>query len=85
MRKLFKALGVSYQSVDLDSVAYQQDNRGGKIREVLAQRLGTLTIPQIFVGGEHIGGGTDLFAAYQDGSLSVACRRWVSNTTMLYV
>ncbi len=69
VRKLFKVLGVSYQSVDLDSVAYQQDNRGGKIREVLAQRLGTPTILQMFVGGEHIGGGTDLFEAYQYGSL----------------
>ena len=69
VRKLFKALNVPYESVDLDSVAYQKNNRGGEIRKVLLHRLGVPTIPQIFVGGRHIGGGTDLFDAYEDGSL----------------
>ena len=27
------------------------------------------TIPQIFIGGEHIGGCTELFDAWRDGSL----------------
>ncbi|MEH6584573.1 MAG: cysteine synthase A [Halioglobus sp.] len=69
VRKLFAALDISYQSVDLDSVAFQEDDRGGKIRQVLAQQTGSPTIPQIYVGGQHIGGGTDLFAAYENGSL----------------
>ena len=68
-RKLFDALGVEYTSVDLDSVAYQQGDRGGKIRAVLAERTGAPTIPQIFIGGEHVGGCTDLFDAYGDGSM----------------
>src|SRR5690606_32767998 len=61
VRKLFGKLGVDYKSVDLDSVAYQEGDRGGKIRAVLAARLGVNTIPRIFVGGEHIGGCTELF------------------------
>ena len=69
VRKLFKELGVAFQSVDLDSVAYQEDERGVRIREVLSCRLGVPTIPQLFVGGEHIGGCSELFAAYSDGSL----------------
>jgi cysteine synthase A len=69
VRKLFAALGVRYQSVDLDSVAYQSGERGAKIRAVLANRLGVPTIPQIFVDGVHIGGCTELFDAYRDGSL----------------
>jgi len=68
-RKLFRAMGVPFESVDLDSVAYQEDDRGGRIREVLAQRLGVRTIPQIFIGGEHIGGCSELFRDYRDGSL----------------
>jgi cysteine synthase A len=68
-RKLFAELGVEYRSVDLDSVAFQEGDRGGKIRTVLAEQTGAPTIPQIFVGGEHIGGCTDLFDAYRDGSL----------------
>ncbi|HEY5658499.1 MAG TPA: cysteine synthase A [Myxococcota bacterium] len=69
VRKLFERLGVAYRSVDLDSVEYQAGDRGGKIRAVLAQQVGVPTIPQIFVAGKHVGGCTDLFDAYGDGSL----------------
>jgi cysteine synthase A len=69
VRKLFRKLGVPYQSIDLDSVAYQEGDRGGKIRAVLKERLGVPTIPQIFIGGEHIGGASDLFAALKAGRL----------------
>jgi cysteine synthase A len=68
-RKLFKQLGVAFESVDLDSVAFQQDDRGVRIREALSSRLKVPTIPQLFVGGDHIGGCSELFDAYQDGSL----------------
>ena len=69
VRKLFNRLDVAYKSIDLDSVAYQQDNRGGKIRAVLAERTGTTTIPQVFIGGRHIGGCTELFDGIRDGSV----------------
>jgi cysteine synthase A len=69
VRKLFAKLGIEYRSVDLDSVEYQQDDRGGKIRAVLAERTGAVTIPQIYIGGEHIGGCTELFDACRDGSM----------------
>jgi cysteine synthase A len=69
VRKLFKRLGIAYRSIDLDSVEYQADDRGGKIRAVLAQRTGSPTIPQIYLGGEHVGGCTELFDAVRDGTL----------------
>ena len=69
VRKLFKHLGIEYRSVDLDSVEYQAGDRGGKIRAVLAERTGAATIPQIFMGGEHVGGCTDLFDAWRDGTV----------------
>ncbi len=68
-RKLFAQLDVAYRSVDLDSVEYQAGDRGGEIRKVLADRTGAATIPQIFVGGEHVGGCTDLFEGWRDGSI----------------
>ena len=68
-RKFFQKLGIDYVSVDLDSVAYQKDNLGGEIRKVLAAQTGAKTIPQIYVGGTHVGGCTDLFDAFKDGSL----------------
>ena len=69
VRKLFGKLGVRFRSVDLDSVEYQAGDRGGKIRAVLADRIGRSTIPQVFVGGKHVGGCTELFDAMRDGSL----------------
>ena len=69
VRKLFEAAGIEYKSVDLDSVAYQADNLGGDIRAVLAERTGAVTIPQIFVGGQHVGGATETFDAFNDGRL----------------
>jgi cysteine synthase len=69
VRKLLSRVGIEYRSVDLDSVAYQKNDLGGKIRAVLAAATGQKTIPQVFVGAEHIGGCTDLFNAWRDGSL----------------
>jgi cysteine synthase A len=69
VRKLFAKLEVPYQAIDLDSLKYQQDNFGGKIREVLLDQLGSPTIPQIYIGGQHIGGASDLFALYSSGQL----------------
>jgi cysteine synthase A len=74
VRKLFSKLGIEYLSVDLDSVAYQENNRGGKIRAVLADRIGAGTIPQIFIGGHHIGGCTDLFDAMRSGAMQERMR-----------
>jgi cysteine synthase len=69
LRKLFAALGVSYRSVDLDTPEYQQDDRGGRIRAVLAERTGQRTIPQVFVGSEWIGGCMDTLELAKDGRL----------------
>ncbi|MEM7315965.1 MAG: glutaredoxin domain-containing protein [Planctomycetota bacterium] len=57
-------------NVDLDSVEYQRDDWGGKIRGVLKDVTKQPTIPQIFVGGDHIGGCTEMFDAFNDGSLA---------------
>jgi len=69
VRKLFARLGIAYQSVDLDSVAFQGGDLGVKIRAVLKDRIGSPTIPQVYVGGKHVGGCSELFDAMADGSL----------------
>jgi cysteine synthase A len=69
VRKLFAKCDIPYRSVDLDSVEYQQDDWGGQIRAALKARTDISTIPQIFVGGELIGGCTEAFDAFRDGSL----------------
>ncbi len=69
-RKLFAQAGIPYRSVDLDSVAYQDNDLGGRIRPVLAERTGASTIPQIFVNGELVGGCTELFDGWRDGNVA---------------
>ncbi|MCP4047864.1 MAG: O-acetylserine lyase, partial [Gammaproteobacteria bacterium] len=70
VRKLFAKLGIPYRAIDLDSVKYQENDLGGKIRAVLLDQLGSPTIPQIYINGKHIGGATDLFAMYSNGSFA---------------
>ncbi|KQW37709.1 O-acetylserine lyase [Rhizobacter sp. Root404] len=66
-RKLFARMGIAFKSVDIDSVTYQQNDMGAKIRAVLKQRTGAPTIPQIWIGGVHVGGAMDLFDAARSG------------------
>jgi cysteine synthase A len=69
VRKLFTRLGIACRSIDVDSVEYQKEDLGGRIRAVLADRTGMKTMPQVFVGGQHIGGCTELFDAWRNGEL----------------
>jgi cysteine synthase A len=69
VRKLFARLGIAFKSVDLDSVALQEGDLGTQVRAVLKQRTGAPTIPQIWIGGMHLGGATDLFEAMRSGRM----------------
>ncbi len=69
VRKMMSACDIPYITVDLDSVAYQEDDRGGKILEVLKSRNNWETIPQIYVGDEFVGGATDMFDVSKAGDL----------------
>jgi cysteine synthase A len=69
VRKLFQEFDIPYRSVDLDSADYQKENWGGQIRKALQVRIASPTIPQIFIGGQHIGGCTETFDAFNDGRL----------------
>lgn len=68
VRKALKEYDIDFKSVDLDSVEYQDDNMGGKMRAALADKTGINTFPQIFIDGEFVGGCTELFDAIKDGS-----------------
>ena len=74
LRKLFAQCAIPYRSVDLDSTAYQREDRGGQIRVVLRERTGSRTIPQVFVGGEFIGGSSETMEAFKTGRLQALLR-----------
>ncbi len=75
VRRLLTAADVACEPVNLDSVEYQKADLGGKIRAVLAKRLGTPTIPQVFVGGEHVGGATEVMQAFNQGRLQALLQK----------
>jgi cysteine synthase A len=70
VRKLFRACGVAYESIDLDANAYSRDAWGDRIRAALRRRVGTHTLPQVFVGGELVGGCTETLDACSSGRLA---------------
>jgi len=69
VRKMFAKYEIPYRALDLDSVEYQEDNKGGNIRAAIREQTGLKTIPQIYIGGQHIGGATELFDACRDGAM----------------
>ncbi len=69
VRNMFRDAGIEYLSVDLDSAAYREGNRGGRLRAALREICGSPTIPQVYVGGEYVGGATETFEAFNSGKL----------------
>ncbi len=69
VRKLFDRYQIPHRRVDLDSTPYQQNNRGGALRAALREHTGWNTLPQIFIGGEFVGGCTDIFDESINGRL----------------
>ena len=61
-KSLLGRKGVAYEEVD---VMMDQKARD----EMLAKSGGARTVPQIFIGGTHVGGCDDLYALDRDGKL----------------
>ena len=75
LRKLFTQCGIDFRSVDLDSAENQKDNWGGQVRAALTEHSGCATIPQVFIGGEFIGGCSDTLDGFKTGELQEKLKR----------
>jgi cysteine synthase len=69
IRRLLKAAGIPFRSIDLDSTEVRTNHEADAIRSALEVKTGAPTIPQIFVGGAHIGGCSDALDAFASGEL----------------
>lgn len=69
VRRFFAHCKIPFRSVDIDSVEFQAENRGAKIRGAVTAITGSPTIPQIFVGRQFLGGATEVFDAFKEGRL----------------
>jgi len=61
-KRLLTKKGVSFAEIDLSK---QPDRRA----EMLGRSGGSRTVPQIFIGGKHVGGSDELFDLDMDGKL----------------
>ncbi|KAK1437348.1 hypothetical protein QVD17_03139 [Tagetes erecta] len=65
VKSLFNQLGVQPVVVELDEIGAQ----GPQIQKVLEQLTGQHTVPNVFIGGKHIGGCTDTVKLHRNGEL----------------
>lgn len=63
-KALFDGLGVPYTAVELD----ERDD-GAEVQEALLGITGQRTVPNVFVGGKHLGGNDDTQRAAKSGAL----------------
>jgi cysteine synthase A len=75
VKKFLKQASIDFKTVDLDSVPFQEGNLGRSIRDALEQRTSMQTIPQVFIGGEFIGGCTDVFDGWKAGVIQSALKK----------
>jgi cysteine synthase A len=68
-RKFLSAAGIPFRTVELDAPELHAHDRGNQLRAAVGLRSGARTIPQLFVGGEPIGGAMDTLTAFQSGRL----------------
>lgn len=61
-KRLLKSKGVSFAETDVMT-------HPGKRSEMTQRANGGRTVPQIFIGGQHVGGCDDLFALEKAGKL----------------
>ncbi|KAF5188501.1 Glutaredoxin-c5 protein [Thalictrum thalictroides] len=75
VKSLFKRLGVQPFVIELDEMGPQ----GPQLQKVLERLTGQHTVPNVFIGGKHIGGCTDTVKLHRKGELesllSEACNK----------
>ena len=69
VKKILDKYKIDYRTVDIDSAELGENDRGNKMRRVLETTNDWDTMPQIYIGGQFIGGCTDLFDKCIDKSL----------------
>ncbi|KAK9272362.1 hypothetical protein L1049_002733 [Liquidambar formosana] len=64
VKELFSQLGVTYKAIELNS-----ESNGSEIQSALAEWTGQRTVPNVFIGGNHVGGCDKTMAMHNEGKL----------------
>ncbi|CAL1411958.1 unnamed protein product [Linum trigynum] len=65
VKALFKKFGVEPLVIELDELGAQ----GPQLQKILERLTGQHTVPNVFIGGKHIGGCTDTVKLHRKGEL----------------
>ena len=81
VRKLLHSLAVPFVSIDIDTPDFRASHDVAKLRAALSDIAGAPTLPQVFVGGIHVGGCMEVLTSAETGELqqllaenSIGCR-----------
>jgi cysteine synthase A len=74
VRHLFQAIGAPLHGVDLDDPNLQAGGRAQALRAALVARCGAPTLPQVYIGGQRLGGCTATLDAWNAGHLAARLR-----------
>ncbi|KAM0938976.1 putative thioredoxin-disulfide reductase [Dioscorea sansibarensis] len=66
VKALLERLGVEPHVIELDELGSQ----GRELQDALGTVTGQFTVPNVFIGGKHIGGCTDTFDLHRKGELT---------------
>ncbi|XP_041003779.1 glutaredoxin-C2-like [Juglans microcarpa x Juglans regia] len=64
VKQLLTELGANFKAYELDT-----ESDGSEIQAALAEWTGQKTVPSVFIGGNHIGGGDATAALNKEGKL----------------
>ncbi|KAL0331948.1 UNVERIFIED_CONTAM: Glutaredoxin [Sesamum calycinum] len=64
VKELLTKLGASFKAIELD-----KEGDGSEIQSALAEWTGQRTVPNVFIGGKHIGGCDATTALHNQGKL----------------
>ncbi|KAF6157413.1 hypothetical protein GIB67_004351 [Kingdonia uniflora] len=64
VKKLLSTMGANYLAIELD-----KESDGSEIQKALGELTGQKTVPNVFIGGNHIGGCDAVTSTHKGGKL----------------
>ncbi|KAL5540635.1 hypothetical protein UlMin_043210 [Ulmus minor] len=64
VKQLLSQLGATFKAIELDT-----ESDGAQIQSALAEWTGQRTVPNVFIGGKHIGGCDSTTGLHKEGKL----------------
>ncbi|XP_055828289.1 glutaredoxin [Solanum dulcamara] len=64
VKQLLSQLGATFKVIELD-----KESDGDEVQQALLEWTGQRTVPNVFIGGEHVGGCDSVLEKHQQGKL----------------